>query len=108
MTVVSDDPIWWPIINWNIVFSYWTVAAGAVVVYDWVLTLGQEIELIWHGWQITLTPKCFRYVILDYHILSHSKYAIGLADRCRVSEILNISDVAQHNDSIGYEGDHTN
>ncbi|KAG2348151.1 hypothetical protein BDR05DRAFT_945067 [Suillus weaverae] len=23
------------------------VAAGAVVVYDWVLTLGQEIELIW-------------------------------------------------------------
>ncbi|KAG1778948.1 hypothetical protein EV702DRAFT_1043931 [Suillus placidus] len=66
---VLNDPSWWPIINWNIVYSYWAVAAGAVVVYDWALTLGQEIELIWHGWQIVLTPKCFRYVILDHRIL---------------------------------------
>ncbi|KAG1805739.1 hypothetical protein EV424DRAFT_1350989 [Suillus variegatus] len=27
--------------------AYWAVAAGVVVAYDWVLTLGQEIELIW-------------------------------------------------------------
>ncbi|KAG2348178.1 hypothetical protein BDR05DRAFT_611192 [Suillus weaverae] len=47
MTVVSNDPGWWPLINWSIVYSYWIVAAGAVVVYDWVLTIGQEIELIW-------------------------------------------------------------
>ncbi|KAG2075450.1 hypothetical protein BDR04DRAFT_1091676 [Suillus decipiens] len=47
MTVVSNSPSWWPLINSNIVFSYWTVAASLVVVYDWVLTLGQEIELIW-------------------------------------------------------------
>ncbi|KAG2341270.1 hypothetical protein BDR05DRAFT_965752 [Suillus weaverae] len=42
MTVILNDPSWWPIINSSIVFSYWTVAASAVVVYDWVLTLGQE------------------------------------------------------------------
>ncbi|KAG1779425.1 hypothetical protein EV702DRAFT_100193 [Suillus placidus] len=47
MTVVLNDPSLWPVINWNIVYSYCGVAAGAVVVYDWVLTLGQEIELIW-------------------------------------------------------------
>ncbi|KAG1775851.1 hypothetical protein EV702DRAFT_405006 [Suillus placidus] len=58
MTVVSNDPSWWPLINLNIVFSYWTVAAGAVVVYDWVLTLGQEIELIW-----------IRYIGLPYSVV---------------------------------------
>jgi len=47
MTYVSSDPSWWSYIRFNIFFSYWAVAAGIVVVYDWVLTLGQEIELIW-------------------------------------------------------------
>ncbi|KAG2103761.1 uncharacterized protein F5147DRAFT_654664 [Suillus discolor] len=47
MTYVSNDPSWWPTINFNIFDSHWAVAAGVVVVYDWVLTLGQEIELIW-------------------------------------------------------------
>ncbi|KAG2082740.1 uncharacterized protein F5147DRAFT_660401 [Suillus discolor] len=45
--IVLNDPSWWPIINLNIGLSYWIVAAGVMVVYDWVLTLGQEIELIW-------------------------------------------------------------
>ncbi|KAG2094202.1 uncharacterized protein F5147DRAFT_657205 [Suillus discolor] len=69
MTVVSNDPSWWPVINSNIISSYWIVAAGTVVVYDWALTLGQEIELIWGGWKIVLTPRCSRYAILEYHIL---------------------------------------
>ncbi|KAG2107188.1 uncharacterized protein F5147DRAFT_653421 [Suillus discolor] len=47
MTVVSNDPSWWPYISVQIFNSYWMVAACVVVVYDWVLTLGQEIELIW-------------------------------------------------------------
>ncbi|KAG1774469.1 hypothetical protein EV702DRAFT_1047637 [Suillus placidus] len=67
MTVVLNDPSWWPFIDWNIAYSYWAVAAGAVVVYDWVLTLGQEIELIW-----------IRYIGLPYYV----NHAIGLADRC--------------------------
>ncbi|KAG2103738.1 uncharacterized protein F5147DRAFT_654645 [Suillus discolor] len=48
MTYVSNDPSYWPDINLDIFVSYWTVAAGVVVVYNWVLTLGQEIELIWY------------------------------------------------------------
>ncbi|KAG2357421.1 hypothetical protein BDR07DRAFT_1380150 [Suillus spraguei] len=33
------------------------LAAGAVVAYDWVLTLGQEIELIWYPfWHTAFTP----------------------------------------------------
>ncbi|KAG2086536.1 uncharacterized protein F5147DRAFT_76854 [Suillus discolor] len=47
MTTVSNNSSWWPIINSNIFYSYWIVAAGVVMIYDWVLTLGREIELIW-------------------------------------------------------------
>jgi hypothetical protein len=53
MTLVSNDPSWWPLIDSQLVYSYWiglsyqlamsrsnidlhfAVAAGAVVVYDW-------------------------------------------------------------------------
>ncbi|KAG1798442.1 uncharacterized protein HD556DRAFT_1440148 [Suillus plorans] len=47
MTKISDDPSWWSFIDDHDFYSYWRVAAGFVVVYDWALTLGQEIELIW-------------------------------------------------------------
>ncbi|KIK35776.1 hypothetical protein CY34DRAFT_558415 [Suillus luteus UH-Slu-Lm8-n1] len=47
MTFVSNDPSWWPYIDSDVFYSYWIVAAGVVVVYDWGLTVGQEIELIW-------------------------------------------------------------
>ncbi|KAG2111375.1 hypothetical protein BD769DRAFT_69022 [Suillus cothurnatus] len=47
MTVISNDPSWWPLINATLIGSYFVVAASAGVMYDWVLTLGQEVELIW-------------------------------------------------------------
>ncbi|KAG1746616.1 uncharacterized protein EDB91DRAFT_1079939 [Suillus paluster] len=47
MTLVSDDPSWWPIINSYDISSYFAVAASAGVIYDWALTFGQEVELIW-------------------------------------------------------------
>ncbi|KAG2363834.1 hypothetical protein BDR07DRAFT_1403173 [Suillus spraguei] len=56
MTVVSNDPSWWPYIGWNIVYSYWLVAAGVVVAYDWVLTLGRE-------YLITGTANSLRMVL---------------------------------------------
>ncbi|KIK37916.1 hypothetical protein CY34DRAFT_15387 [Suillus luteus UH-Slu-Lm8-n1] len=59
MTFVSNDPSLRPYINWNIVLSYWIVVGGVVVVYDWALTLGQEIELIW-----------IRYIGMPYSVLS--------------------------------------
>ncbi|KAG2101560.1 uncharacterized protein F5147DRAFT_310654 [Suillus discolor] len=69
MTVVSNDPSWWPIINSNICSSYWIVAAG-VVVYDWVLSLGQEIELIWkQSWSLmTVLYLVIRYIGIPYSI----------------------------------------
>ncbi|OAX30970.1 hypothetical protein K503DRAFT_806511 [Rhizopogon vinicolor AM-OR11-026] len=47
MTVVSNDPIWWPVINSYHIASYLQAVSFTVVTYDWVLTFGQEIELVW-------------------------------------------------------------
>ncbi|KAG2051469.1 hypothetical protein BDR06DRAFT_973785 [Suillus hirtellus] len=47
MTLVSNDPSWWPFINASLISSYFSVAACAAVIYDWVLTFGQEVELVW-------------------------------------------------------------
>ncbi|KAG2101131.1 hypothetical protein BD769DRAFT_1697337 [Suillus cothurnatus] len=70
MTIVSNDPSWWPIINSGIFFSYWTVAAGIVVVYDWLLTLGQEVELIWrqHWSLMTVLYLVVRYIGIPYSV----------------------------------------
>ncbi|KAG2105865.1 uncharacterized protein F5147DRAFT_239230 [Suillus discolor] len=47
MTIVSNDPTWWPSINAYRFASYFGVAAFVGVMYDWALTFGQEVELIW-------------------------------------------------------------
>ncbi|KAG1744148.1 uncharacterized protein EDB91DRAFT_212374 [Suillus paluster] len=47
MTLVSDDPSWWPVINGNLLTSYIVVSASVGVMYDWALTFGQEVELVW-------------------------------------------------------------
>ncbi|KAG2341231.1 hypothetical protein BDR05DRAFT_965622 [Suillus weaverae] len=73
MTAVLNDPSLWPIINWNIVYSYWTVAACAVVVYDWVLTLGQENTMNLaqrQRWSLmTVLYLVIRYIGLPYSVL---------------------------------------
>lgn len=46
MTVVSNDPTWWPFVNSYRVSSYFIVAACVGVMYDWALAFGQEVELI--------------------------------------------------------------
>ncbi|KAG2109679.1 uncharacterized protein F5147DRAFT_149111 [Suillus discolor] len=70
MTVVSNDPSWWPYVNFSILFSYWIVAAGIVVVYDWLLTLAQEIDLIWtQRWSlVTVLYLVTRYVGIPYSV----------------------------------------
>ncbi|KAG1798109.1 uncharacterized protein HD556DRAFT_220581 [Suillus plorans] len=47
MTIVSNDPTLWPTINAYSFSSYFSVAAFVVVTYDWALTFGQEVELVW-------------------------------------------------------------
>ncbi|KAG2117758.1 hypothetical protein DEU56DRAFT_918963 [Suillus clintonianus] len=47
MTLVLNDPSLWPVINASRIYSYFAVASSIWVMYDWALTFGQEIELIW-------------------------------------------------------------
>jgi len=35
MTIVSNDPIWWPIISYFRESSYFSAASFIVVLYDW-------------------------------------------------------------------------
>ncbi|KAG1794517.1 uncharacterized protein BJ212DRAFT_650457 [Suillus subaureus] len=49
MTIISDDPTWWPIISFCHLYNYFLAACSTVVVYDWALTFGQEFELILVG-----------------------------------------------------------
>ncbi|KAG2127635.1 uncharacterized protein EDB93DRAFT_1332637 [Suillus bovinus] len=47
MTILSNDPTWWPTIRAYNFSSYFVSAALVGVTYDWVLTFGQEVELVW-------------------------------------------------------------
>ncbi|KAG2355107.1 hypothetical protein BDR07DRAFT_1427190 [Suillus spraguei] len=47
MTIVLNDPALWPIINAYRVASCFSVACFVGVTYDWTLTFGQEVEMIW-------------------------------------------------------------
>ncbi|KIK46988.1 hypothetical protein CY34DRAFT_331777 [Suillus luteus UH-Slu-Lm8-n1] len=70
MAVVSNDPSWWPLINANIVVSYWIVVTVVVVVYDWVITIGKEIELIWRqSWSLmTVMYLVIRYIGIPFAV----------------------------------------
>ncbi|KAG2354943.1 hypothetical protein BDR07DRAFT_1427787 [Suillus spraguei] len=46
MTVISNDPSWWPLIKFNLVFNYFAVASFTAVAYDWLM-FGKEFELVW-------------------------------------------------------------
>jgi hypothetical protein len=61
---MSYDPDWWPFLNQSRISSYLLVASSAVVVYDWVLTFGQEVEQVWkRRWSLmTVLYICVRYI----------------------------------------------
>ncbi|KAG1890099.1 hypothetical protein F4604DRAFT_646619 [Suillus subluteus] len=71
MTLVSNDPILWSSVNPQYIFSYFTVAASVGVIYEWVLTFGQEIELFWRQrWSLmTILYLSLRYVGIGYVVL---------------------------------------
>ncbi|KAG1844799.1 hypothetical protein DFJ58DRAFT_747559 [Suillus subalutaceus] len=68
--VVSNDPSWWPVINANVIFGYFVVAASVGVMYDWALTFGQEVELMWRQrWSLmTFLYLSVRYVGIGYAV----------------------------------------
>ncbi|KAG1799731.1 uncharacterized protein HD556DRAFT_61430 [Suillus plorans] len=100
MPVVVNDPIYWPLIDSNIFLSYWIVAAAAVVVYDWVLTVGQEIELIWrqHWSLMTVLYLVIRYIGMPFSVINFLRIMplVSLTDAVSniIYNILNWTSVA--------------
>ncbi|KAG2139195.1 uncharacterized protein EDB93DRAFT_1253126 [Suillus bovinus] len=72
MTVVSNDPTWWPTINAYRFSSYFFLAAFVGVMYDWALTFGQEVELVWRQrWSLmTVLYLSVRYLGIVYAALN--------------------------------------
>ncbi|OJA11165.1 hypothetical protein AZE42_10637 [Rhizopogon vesiculosus] len=46
MTIVSNDPSWWPIINSQILSSYSIVICFSMVVYDWGEQHNTSVEIV--------------------------------------------------------------
>ncbi|KAG2341767.1 hypothetical protein BDR05DRAFT_426230 [Suillus weaverae] len=71
MTQVSDDPSLWLDINLYRVASYFAVAGSVGVFYDWALTFGQEVELIWRQrWSLmTVLYLSVRYLGIAFAVL---------------------------------------
>ncbi|KIK42796.1 hypothetical protein CY34DRAFT_752736 [Suillus luteus UH-Slu-Lm8-n1] len=99
MTVVANDSSWWPFINSDIFFSYWIVAAGVVVVYDWTLTIGQEIELIWRQrWSLmTMLYLVIRYIGIPYSVTNTLQYmtVVPLTDGVMQAALLGVIVIAR-------------
>jgi hypothetical protein len=72
MTIISDDPAWWPIISFYRFYSYFLAACSTAVVYDWVLIFGQEFELILsQRWSfMTVIYICVRYIGILYCVIN--------------------------------------
>ncbi|KAG1785228.1 uncharacterized protein HD556DRAFT_1531711 [Suillus plorans] len=72
MTVVSNDPAWWLAINTNRLDSYFAVAAFVAAMHDWLLTFGQEVELVWRQrWSLmTALYLGARYLGILYAVLN--------------------------------------
>ncbi|KIK42070.1 hypothetical protein CY34DRAFT_164656 [Suillus luteus UH-Slu-Lm8-n1] len=72
MTIVSNDPIWWSTIDSYRFTSYFIVASFVAVTYDWALTFGQEVELIWRQrWSLmTVLYLTVRYLGMSFVVFS--------------------------------------
>ncbi|OAX31826.1 hypothetical protein K503DRAFT_787589 [Rhizopogon vinicolor AM-OR11-026] len=83
MTIISNDPTLWPVIGFYRINGYYAIASSIVVVYDWILTFGQEFDQIW-----------VRYIGLlvagSCHVqFPHAVLPTSLNYRYRVSKIVN-------------------
>ncbi|KAG2092655.1 uncharacterized protein F5147DRAFT_779593 [Suillus discolor] len=71
MTVVSNSPTMWPSIEFDRAESYYTVVSTVAVIYDWVLTFDQEVELVWkRRWSVmSVLYLILRYCGIIYAVL---------------------------------------
>ncbi|KAG1890098.1 hypothetical protein F4604DRAFT_646785 [Suillus subluteus] len=90
MTLVSNDPSWWPFINSHYIFSYLTVAASVGVIYEWALTFEQEIELFWRQrWSLmTVLYLSVRYVGIGYVVLKMLTNVMTISITDSVSRVM--------------------
>ncbi|OAX37273.1 hypothetical protein K503DRAFT_783740 [Rhizopogon vinicolor AM-OR11-026] len=83
MTQVSNDPIWWPLIDYYHVHSFSVVACFIIVLYDWVLTFGEEVELIWRQRWSLMTGL---YISVRYTGMAYTvKSSVSFIERCSVA-----------------------
>lgn len=68
MPLIPTDPSSWSLDMYR-VFGYFVVASTVAVVYDWVLTFGQEYELIWGQRRSLMTAL---YIIVRYFGILYS------------------------------------
>ncbi|KAG2149122.1 uncharacterized protein EDB93DRAFT_362038 [Suillus bovinus] len=71
MTLASNILFFGPFIKASRIDSYFAVASAVGLIYDWALTFGQEVELIWKKrWSLmTAMYLSVRYVGLIYSII---------------------------------------
>ncbi|KIK45746.1 hypothetical protein CY34DRAFT_494226 [Suillus luteus UH-Slu-Lm8-n1] len=69
MTLVSNDPSWWPQIEFFLRTSYVSVASSTVLIYDWALTFGQELDLVWilHDYHVCLCALWWNTILFRHH-----------------------------------------
>ncbi|KAG2032140.1 hypothetical protein BDR03DRAFT_971049 [Suillus americanus] len=72
MTLVSNDPNRWHIINADRIGSYVIVAASVGVFYDSALTFAQEVELVWRQrWSLmTVLYLSLRHIGIVYAVIN--------------------------------------
>lgn len=72
MTLVSNDPSWWPVIDWYHHYSYFLVVSSTALAYDWALSFGQELDLVWRQrWTfMTILYISVRYAGIVSSVLS--------------------------------------
>ncbi|KAG1766836.1 hypothetical protein EV702DRAFT_1148614 [Suillus placidus] len=99
MTIISNDPSWWPLINSHCISSYFIVAASIGVIYDFIdnpdgfssafIRTRGRIDL-----ESTLVPDDYpvSHCALRWNNICWHEHPDGCsdntADRCRVSDIL--------------------
>ncbi|KAG2107516.1 uncharacterized protein F5147DRAFT_837398 [Suillus discolor] len=92
MTIIINDPTWWPAIHAYRFSSYFSVAASVVLTYDWALTFGQEVELVWKQRWSLMTFLYLSACALPWNLICYpgrpDLCSHHLADRYRVGVVL--------------------
>ncbi|KAG2141175.1 uncharacterized protein EDB93DRAFT_641209 [Suillus bovinus] len=95
MIIISNHPSWWPSVESYRISSYIIVASSVRVIYDWALTFGREIELVWRQCcsLMTILYLSVRYAGISYaviQILANVPTTFGTGEVSRIMSILTI------------------